>query len=203
MPEGLAIATFVQQQQQLGEQANIQSSSRGSTPGGLQPPVAPPALEPGERVVSMAGSVYNVPPDHSHYTRGREVGLLMEVPGVRRMEDRGEERRRRDEIGEDRRRRGIDDLMELEGEEEARAAGGEHVEFRPRRLRHPWTEEKLDDVLILPHMDHLDILQEELVLVSGEVRTMGPMEATPTPRHHRPTDQVSSHPNTHRLDRDQ
>ena len=62
---------------------------------------------------------------------------------------------------------------------------------------------KLDDVLILLHMDPLAILQEELVLVSGEVRTMGPMEATPTPHHHRPTGQVSSHLNTHRLDRGQ
>merc|ERR1719495_481097 len=111
-PEGLAIATFVQQQQQLGEQANIQSSSRGSTPGGLQAPLVPPSLEPGERVASMTGSVYNVPPDHSHYTRGREVGLLMEVPGVRRMEDRGEERRRREERGEDRRVRRMEDRGE-------------------------------------------------------------------------------------------
>ena len=95
---------------------------------------------------------YRVSGDHSHYTRGREVGLLMEVPGVRRMEDRppGEvdRRRRPEERGEEaRRRRGMEDrgvaelLQEaMEGEEEGRGAA-EGVEFRPRRLRLPWPEE--------------------------------------------------------------
>ena len=67
----------------------------------------------------------------------------------------------------------------------------------------PGQRRKLDDVLILLHMDHLDILQEELVLVSGEVRSMVPMVGTPMPRHPRPTGQVSSHLNTHRLDQGQ
>ena len=67
----------------------------------------------------------------------------------------------------------------------------------------PGQKRKLDDVLILLHMDHLATLQEALVLVSGEVRNMGPMEGTPMPHHHRPIGQVSSHPNTHQLDRGQ
>jgi len=67
----------------------------------------------------------------------------------------------------------------------------------------PGQRRKLDDVLILLHTDRLAILQEELVLVSGEVRSMDLMEATPMPHHHRPTGQASSHPNIHRLDQDQ
>ena len=50
-----------------------------------------------------------------------------------------ERRRRGDERGEERRRRGVEEMLEMEGEEEVRA--GDHLEFRPRRLRHPWTEE--------------------------------------------------------------
>ena len=75
----------------------------------------------------------------------------MEVPGVRRMEERGEERRRRgDERGEvGMRRRGMEEMLEMEGEEEARA--GDHLEFRPRRLRHPWTEEVCFDFVERPH----------------------------------------------------
>ena len=67
----------------------------------------------------------------------------------------------------------------------------------------PGQRRKLDDVLILLHTDRLAILQEELVLVSGEVRSMDLMEATPMPHHHPPTGQVSSHPNIHRLDQGQ
>ena len=136
----IAIATFASVQQQLGEQANIQSSSRGSTPGvGLLAP-PPQAMEQAEGAVRVAG-------DHSHYTMAnrREVGLLMEVPGVRRMEERPEERRRRvEERREERRQRGLEDLMELaDGEEEGRPGAGDHLEFRPRRLRHPWPEEEV------------------------------------------------------------
>ena len=58
-------------------------------------------------------------------------------------------------------------------------------------------------MLILLHTDHLAILQEQLVFVSGELRIMGPMEVTPMQPHHQPTGQASSHPNTHRLDRGQ
>ena len=136
----IAIATFASVQQQLGEQANIQSSSRGSTPGvGLLAPPPAQAMEQADGAGRVAG-------DHSHYTMAnrREVGLLMEVPGVRRMEERPEERRRRvEERREERRQRGLEDLMELvDGEEEARPGAGEHLEFRPRRLRHPWPEEE-------------------------------------------------------------
>ena len=67
----------------------------------------------------------------------------------------------------------------------------------------PGQRRKLDDVLILLHTDHLAILQEELVLVSGEVKSMDLMEATPMPHHHRLTGQAFSHPNIHQLDQDQ
>jgi hypothetical protein len=97
---------------------------------------------------------YRVSGDHSHYTRGREVGLLMEVPGVRRLEERplgeADRRRRLEERGEEARRRrhppmeerGVAEMMQeaMEGEEDGRGPG-EGVEFRPRRLRLPWPEE--------------------------------------------------------------
>ena len=143
----IAVANFASVQ--LGEQANIQSSSRGSTPGaGLLGAPATSQIQGGE---GEGSGQYRVPADHSHYTRGREVGLLMEVPGVRRMEERGEERRRRgDERGEvGMRRRGMEEMLEMDGEEEARA--GDHLEFRPRRLRHPWTEEVCFDFVERPH----------------------------------------------------
>lgn len=142
----IAVANFASVQLgelgMLGEQANIQSSSRGSTPGAGLLSQATQALPSTEQ--EPPGLYPRVPPDHSYHTRGREAGLLMEVPGVRRLEERGEERRRRgDDRGEERverRRRGMEEIMEgLEGEEEPRV--GEQLDFRPRRLRHPWTDE--------------------------------------------------------------
>lgn len=62
---------------------------------------------------------------------------------------------------------------------------------------------KLDVVLTLLHMHHLDIHQEHRVPVSEEHLTTGHTEDTRTPHHPRLTDQASSHHNTHRQDQGQ
>ena len=62
---------------------------------------------------------------------------------------------------------------------------------------------KLDVVLILLHMHHLDIHQEHRVPVSEEHLTTDPTEDTRTPHHPLLTDQASSHHNTHLQDQDQ